>query len=87
MLTQVDFSQKKTRHRGIKTRPSDQCRICDFKVKFVTGASQPGTTAYVSSENLFTPSKTKETYREILADICRVVGKKLLKRTANFQNV
>ena len=64
MLIQVDFSQKKTRHQGIETHPSDQCRIChcDFKVKFVTGASQPGMTAYVSSENLFTPLKTKETY-------------------------
>ena len=46
MLTQVDFRQNKPRHRGIETHPSDQGRICqcDFKVKFVTVASQPGTT-------------------------------------------
>ena len=50
-------------------------------------ASQPGTTGHVSSENLFKPSKTKETYGQIVADICRAVGKKLSKTTANFQNV
>ena len=89
MLTQVDFRQNKPRHRGIETHPSDQGRICqcDFKVKFVTAASQPDTTGYVSSENLFKSSKTKETYGQILADICRAVGKKLSKTTANFQNV
>ena len=91
MLTQVDFRQNKPRHRGIETHPSDQGRICqfDFKVKFVTAASQPGTTGYVSSKNLFKPSRTKETYNygQILADICRAVGKKLSKTTANFQNV
>ena len=55
MLTQVDFRQNKPRHRGNETHPSDQSRISqsDFKVKFVTAASQPGTTGYVSSENLF----------------------------------
>ena len=89
MLTQVDFRQNKPRHRGIETHPSDQRRICqcDFKVKFVTAASQLGTTGYVSSQNLFKPSRTKETYGKILADICRAVGKKLSKTTANFQNV
>ena len=89
MLTQVDFRQNKPRHRGIETHPSDQGRICqcDFKVKFVTAASQLGTTGYVSCENLFKSSKTKETYGQILADICRAVGKKLSKTTANFQNV
>ena len=86
MLTQVDFRQKKSRNR---THPSDQCRICqsDFKVKLVTATSQPGMTDYVSSENLFKPSKTKETHGQILADICSVVGKKLSKTTVNFQNV
>ena len=89
MLTQVDVRQNKPRHRGIETHPSDPCRICqcDFKVKFVTAASQPSTTGYVSSENWFKPSKTKETYGQILADICRAVGKKLSKTTANFQKV
>ena len=79
MLTQVDFRET---NRGTETHPSDQCRICqcDFKVIFVTAASQLGTTGYVSSENLFKPSKTKETYGQILADICRAVGKKLSKK-------
>ena len=72
MLTQVDFVKT---NRGTETHPSDQCRICqcDFKVKFVKAASQPGTPGYVSSENLFKLSKTKETYGQVLADICRAV--------------
>ena len=82
-------SVKTNRGTEESKHPSDQCRICqcDFNVKFVKAASQPGTTGYVSSENLFKPSKTKETYGQILADICRVFGKKLSKTTANFQNV
>ena len=90
MLTQVDFRQKQTETpSGIEAHPSDQCRFCHcaFKVKFVTAAAQPGTTNYVSSENLFKPSKTKETYGKVLADIFRAVGKKLSKTTTNFQNV
>ena len=89
MLTQVDYVKTNSRHRGNETHTSDQCRICqcDFKVKFVTAASQPGTTDYFSSENLFKPSKTKETYGQVLADILRAVVKKLWKTTANFQNV
>ena len=39
-------------NRGTEETPSDQRRI--FKnVKFVTAAFKPGTTGYVSSENLF----------------------------------
>lgn len=54
--------------------PSDRCRVCrcNFKVKFGT-ASQPGKAGYISSENLFKPSKRKDSYGEILADICRAV--------------
>ena len=86
MLTQVDVRQNKPRHRGIETHPSDPCRICqcDFKVKFVTTASQPSTTGYVSSENWFKPSKTKETYGQILADICRAAGKEAVENNSQF---
>ena len=38
-----------------------------LNVKFVTAASKPGTTGYVSSENLFKPSKRN--LRQIVADI------------------
>ena len=60
--------------REIET-PSERCRICrcSFKVKFGT-ASQPGKPGYISSENLFKPSKRKDARGEILADICRAVG-------------
>ena len=47
-------------------------------------ASQPGTTGYVSSENFFKPSKTKETYRQILADICRAVGIEVVENNSQF---
>ena len=59
-----------------KETSSDQCRVCrcNFKVKFGTAASQPSKTDYISSENLFKASKRKDTYGQILADICRVVG-------------
>ena len=59
-----------------KETPSDQCRVCrcNFKVKFGTAASQPSKTDYISSENLFKASKRKDTYGQILADICRAVG-------------
>ena len=52
--------------------PSDHCRICccSFKVKFRT-ASQPGKPGYISSENLFKPSKRKDMQGEILTDTCR----------------
>ena len=43
---------------------------CNFKVKFGT-VSKPG---YISSENLFKPSKRKDSYGKILADTCRAVG-------------
>ena len=54
---------------------SDQCRVCrcNFKVKFGT-ASQPSKTDSISSENLLKASKRKDTYGQILADICRAVG-------------
>ena len=55
--------------------PSERCRICrrSFKVKF-GAASQPGKSGYISSENLFKPSKRKDALGEILADTCRAVG-------------
>ena len=57
--------------KAIET-PSDRCRICwcSFKVKFET-ASQPGKPGYISSENLFKPSKRKDARGEILADTCK----------------
>ena len=52
------------------------CRVCwcNFKVKFGIAASQPSKTGYIFSENLFKASKRKDTYGQILADICRAVG-------------
>ena len=65
--------------------PSDRCRVCrcHFKVKFGT-ASQPGKAGYISSENLFRPSKRKDTYGEILADTCRAVGVEVVENTKLF---
>ena len=52
------FNPVKTK-RGTEETRSDQCRLCqcDFKVEFVTAASQPGDTGYVSSENLLNQRK------------------------------
>ena len=44
------------RHRAINAE------FVSVIFKFVSAASQPDTTGYVSSENLFKPSKTKDTY-------------------------
>ena len=54
---------------------SEHCRICwcSFKVKFRI-ASEPNKFGYISSENLFKPSKRKDTRGEILADTCGSVG-------------
>ena len=57
---------------------------CDFTVKFVTAASQPGTTGYVTSKNLFKPSNPKETYGQILADICRAFGIEVVENNSQF---
>lgn len=65
--------------------PSDRCRVCrcNFKVKFGT-ASQPGKAGYISSENLFKPSKRKDSYGEILADICRAAGIEVVENPKLF---
>ena len=67
--------------------PSDCCRVCrfKFKVKFGT-ASQPEKPGYISSENLFKPSKRKEFYGKILADTCRDVGLEVVETSALFLN-
>ena len=41
-------------------------------------------TSYVSSENLFKLSKTKETYGQIPADICRAVGIEAFEDNSQF---
>ena len=67
--------------------PSDRCRVCgcNFKVKFGT-ASQPGKPGYISSENLFKPSKRKDTSGEILADTCRAVGVEVVENNKLFSD-
>ena len=72
--------------REIET-PSERCRICrcSFKVKFGT-ASQPGKPGYISSENLFKPSKRKDTRGEILADTCRAVGFEVVEDNELFSD-
>jgi len=74
----------KTRERET---PSERCRICrcSFKVKFGT-ASQPGKPGYISSENLFKPSKRKDTRGEILADSCRAVGVEVVEDNELFSD-
>ena len=66
---------------------SDRCRVCgcNFKVKFGT-ASQPGKPGYISSENLFKPSKRKDTSGEILADTCRAVGVEVVENNKLFSD-
>ena len=72
--------------REIET-PSERCRICrcSFKVKFGT-ASQPGKAGYISSENLFKPSKRKDARGEILADTCRAVGFEVVEDNELFSD-
>ena len=38
---------------------------CDFKVKFVTAASQTDKNGYISSENLFEPSKITASFQNV----------------------
>lgn len=74
----------KTRERET---PSDRYRICQcsFKVKFGT-TSQPGKPGYISSENLFKPSKRKDTRGDILADTCRAVGVEVVEDNELFSD-
>ena len=50
----------------------------------MTDASQVVKTGYVSSDNLFKPSKTKETYRQILGDICGAVAIEVVENNSQF---
>ena len=56
--------------------PSDRCRLCncDFKIKFGNLKS-----SYISTENLFSPSKRKDCKGEVLAQICHKVGIEVVK--------
>ena len=67
--------------------PSERYRICrcSFKVKFGT-ASQPGKPGYISSENLFKPSKRKDTRGEILSDTCRAVRVEVVEDNELFSD-
>ena len=56
---------------------------CNFKVKFGT-LSQPGKSGLVSSENRFKASQRKDSYGTILADLCRVVGVKVVQNLELF---
>lgn len=53
--------------------PSAKCRICscDFKIQFGTTAAKD---QHRSSENLFLPSKRRECFGTILAEIIKSVG-------------
>ena len=61
MLTSVKTN------RGTEETLSDHYRICqcDFKVEFVTAASQPGKNGYVYSENLFKPSNITANFQNV----------------------
>ena len=52
---------------------SDYCRLCTilFKVKFGRNLGKQG---HPSSENLFRPSKQKDCFGVVLAEICKEVG-------------
>ena len=67
--------------------PSDRCRVCrcNFKVKFGT-ASKPEKSSYISSENLFKPSKRREFYGKLLTDTCREVGLEVVENSALFSD-
>ena len=56
-----------------------------FQVKF-GAASQPDKSGYISSENLFKPSKRKDALGEILADTCRAVGFEVLEDNELFSD-
>ena len=57
------------------------CR--NFTVKFET-LSQPGKSGLVSSENRFKASQRKDSYGTIPADLCRVVGVKVVQNLELF---
>ena len=54
--------------------PSDNCRFCNVSFKLKFGS-------HSSSENLFKPSKRKDCFGVVLADICSQVGLKLLQNS------
>ena len=65
--------------------PSDNCRLCNisFKVKFGNVA---GKQSHSSSENLFKPSKRKDCFGVVLANICRQVGLELTQDSQVFSD-
>ena len=65
--------------------PSDNCRLCNisFKVKFGNVASNQ---SHSSSENLFKPSKRKDCFGVVLANICRQVGLELTQDSQVFSD-
>ena len=68
-----------------KNSPSDNCRLCNisFKVKFGNVA---GKQSHSSSENLFKPSKRKDCFGVVLANICRQVGLELTQDSQVFSD-
>ena len=65
--------------------PSDNCRLCNisFKVKFGNVA---GKQSHSSSENLFKPSKRKDCFGVVLANICRQVGLEFIQDSQVFSD-
>ena len=64
---------------------SDYCRLCkiSFKVKFGSSVGKQG---YSSSENLFRPSKRKECFGVVLAEICKEVGLPLVQDSRQYSD-
>ena len=64
---------------------SDYCRLSkiSFKVKFGSSVGKQG---YSSSENLFRPSKRKECFGVVLAEICKEVGLPLVQDSRQYSD-
>ena len=65
------------RNGEISLNPNYQCRLCNcsFKVNFVNRCQ----TSYISTENLFSPSKKKELNSEVLAQNIQKVEFEVVK--------
>ena len=64
----------------------DYCRLCKiaFKVQFGSSLGKQG---HSSSENLFRPSKQKECFGVVLAEICKEVGLPLVQDSRHLDRV
>ena len=65
--------------------PSDSCRICKFSFK-VNFGNVCGKQFYSLSQNLFKRSQRKDSFGNVLADVCKQVGLVLLADSQEYSD-